>query len=68
MWVGAVGMALCTGLPDRAEAQEGGGDGDSFRAPRGALSLRFGVGRPSANSNIFDFTSEQLTVDRGDFA
>jgi hypothetical protein len=66
--MGAVGMALCAGLPDRAQAQKGGGDGFLFRAPRGAVSLRFGVAKPAENSNIFSFTSEQLTIDPGDFA
>lgn len=59
--------AAWAGLPARAEAQSGGGDGFLFRAPRGSVSLRLGVARPSGNSNVFDFTSQQLTVDNGDF-
>jgi len=60
--------ALWAGVPLAAAAQSGGGDGFLFRAPRGAVSLRFGVAKPTANSNIFTFTSDQLTVDPGDFA
>ena len=48
-------------------AQAGSGDGFLFRAPQGGFSLRLGVARPSAQSRVFEFTSDQLTVNRGDF-
>lgn len=64
------GATLLTGLalaPDLATAQTGAGDGYLFHSPQATLSLRMGMSRPSANSRVFDFTSEQLTVDRNDF-
>jgi len=38
-----------------------------FRDPRATLGLRFGYALPTASSEIFDFTREQLTVNRSDF-
>jgi len=39
-----------------------------FRTPKASLSLRVGYARPTASSEIFDFTSDQLTVNRSDYA
>lgn len=39
-----------------------------FRTPRISLGLRVGYALPTASSEIFDFTREQLTVERTDFA
>lgn len=49
-------------------AQSKGGDGFLFSPPRATLSIRGGVARPSASSDVFSFVTERLTVDRGDFA
>ncbi len=48
-------------------AAQGGGDGYLFRAPRIQLGLRLGFAGAQAGSDLFDFTTEELTVDRGDF-
>ena len=53
--------------PLAADAQVPEGDGYLFGVPRGSLSFRFGYARPSANSDVFRFTSQHLTLDRGDF-
>lgn len=39
-----------------------------FREPRATLSLRGGWAQPRASSQIFDFTTEELTLERGDFS
>ncbi len=54
--------------PAVAHAQSGAGDGFLFHAPQAALSLRLGRAWPSANSRVFDFTAQQLTLNRGHFA
>ena len=38
-----------------------------FGAPRGALSIRGGFSKASANSDIYDFLGEELTIEKGDF-
>ena len=49
---------------DAAEAQ----DGYLFRQPQVTLGLRVGGALPNAGSDIFDFLTSELTIDRGDFA
>jgi len=44
------------------------GDGFLFRRPIVTFGLRGGYDRPTAQSDIFDFTTTQLTLNRGDFA
>lgn len=57
--------ALCAAAPAAVvEAQ----DGYLFRPPVGALTLRLGGQAPLARSDVFDFTSEQLTLDRARLA
>lgn len=56
---------LAAALPDGARAQTS--DGFFFQSPRWTVSLRTGLAVPRAQSDVFAFTSEQLTVDRGDF-
>jgi hypothetical protein len=50
-------------------AQPGGavGDGYFFRRPTVSLTIRGGLDRPTASSDIWAFTTRNLTVDRGDF-
>lgn len=43
------------------------GDGFRFQRPTGSWSLRGGFAMPSANSDLFSFTTTNLTVNRGDF-
>jgi len=38
-----------------------------FRTPRATLGLQVGYAMPTASSQIFDFTEQQLTVSRSDF-
>jgi hypothetical protein len=61
--------ALCLGsLSSSAFAQSGSGDGYLFQAPHANLSLRFGVARPDARSNVFSQVTNDLTLNRGSFA
>lgn len=43
------------------------GDGFLFKVPAGAWTLRAGFDRALANSDIFTFVTDQLTLDRSDF-
>jgi len=64
LWgVGAV-MLLAL-LPRAADAQ--GGEGYLFKQPRVSFSVRAGLSVPRAGSELFSFTTEQLTVEKGDF-
>lgn len=54
-------------LPSAVRAQDTG-DGFLFRTPNWGISLRGGVAVPRARSEVFDFTSELLTLNRRDFA
>ena len=49
-------------------AQVGDGNGFLIGTPRGTLSLRGGWALAAARSDVFNFTTEQLTLDRGDFS
>lgn len=62
-----VGLALCALLPAALSAQESG-NGFLFGTPAGAITLRGGWAAPRANSDLFAFTTDQLTLDRGDFS
>lgn len=64
LW-GAVTVLLVAALPAEAAAQ--GGDGYLFKQPRIALSVRAGLSVPRAQSELFAFTTEQLTVEKSDF-
>jgi hypothetical protein len=57
--------------PDSARVAGAGarpGGGFLFGAPHGFLALRAGASFPRAASDIFDFSREHLTLERGDFA
>lgn len=54
-------------IPCAGRAQTGG-NGFLFHEPRLSLTLRTGWDFPSARSDLFSFTTQQLTVDRGDFS
>jgi len=61
------GLAVLMGallMPGSAEAQ----DGYLFKQPRLSIAVLGGWQSASAGSDIFDFTSQHLTVDRGDFS
>jgi hypothetical protein len=42
-------------------------DGYFFREPRVSLSLRVGAAAPAANDDLFNFFTDELTLERGDF-
>lgn len=41
--------------------------GYMFREPTATVSLRFGVGGPNANDDLFNFFTNELTLQKGDF-
>jgi opacity protein-like surface antigen len=61
--LGAAALALtaCLALAPAASAQ-GSGAGFLFRRPVATLTLRGGVDRALANSDVFDFSKERLTL------
>src|SRR5438105_7858907 len=46
---------------------QGAGSGFLFRPPNGSVSIRTGLDRASAGSDLFTFVTDQLTVTRNDF-
>jgi opacity protein-like surface antigen len=58
-----LGIALTT---TRAHAQRAG-DGFFFKPPSTTLTLHGGVALASTASDIFDFATQELTLNRGDF-
>ncbi len=56
--------ALLT-LPAQGAAQ--GGEGFLFKQPIISLGLRAGYAMPRASSDIYDYTIDQLTLEKGDF-
>ena len=50
-----------------AAAQMGSGNGFLFRVPTVRLALSGGFAQPRAQSDIFDFLTSELTLERGDF-
>jgi len=63
-------IALTAAAPMALFAQDVGerGDGFLFRRPGVTFGIRGGYDRPMAQSDLYDFTIRQLTLDRGDFA
>lgn len=65
----AVIAALCASamaVPISSAAQSG--DGFLFGTPRGSISLRGGFTQPTASSDVWAFSKENLTLGRSDFA
>ena len=48
-------------VPGRVQAQ-GSGDGFLFRAPQGEVSIRGGFNHAATGSDLFSFTTSQLTL------
>lgn len=65
-WLLAAAAAIP--LPLIAQLSGASGDGFLFRRPAVSFAVRGGYDRPLAGSDIFDFTTTQLTLDRRDFA
>lgn len=68
----AVGIGLVAGLVATEVQAAPAGPGQSpsgfrFSAPTSSIGLRVGFLLASADSDIYDFIIDQLTVDRGDF-
>ena len=63
-----VALALLAGLLPVTPVAAQTPDGFLFRSPKVTLGVRMGYGLATASSEIFDFTREQLTVDRSDFS
>lgn len=51
---------------DPAQAQRSG-DGFLFSRPDAVLNIYGGLSRPNANSELFDFVTDILSLDKGDF-
>src|SRR6478672_10814822 len=60
----AVCVLFAAGL---AHAQ-GSGEGFLFRAPQGEVSIRGGFNHAATGSDLFSFTTSQLTINPGDFS
>ena len=60
-------LCLALALPAAALAQDAG-KGFLFGAPSGGLTFRGGWAGASAKSDLFDFTTQNLTLSRGDFS
>ncbi len=61
----AAGGCLLAATPVRAQDS---GDGFLFRAPRGTVAVRGGFDRASADSQLFRFVTNELTLTRRDFS
>ncbi len=60
-----VGVLLLFGAEVCAQGDQ---DADFlFRAPHGSAGVRLGANLPRASGGIFDFVTEQLTLEKGDF-
>jgi outer membrane protein W len=66
-WRAAVLAGIMTYAGAAPVFAQDSGDGFLFRQPSGSWSLRGGFAMPSANSDLFSFTTSNLTVNRGDF-
>ena len=58
-------IAATVSVAASARAQDG--DGFLFNPPTGSWSVRGGYAMPSANSDLFKFTTDNLTINRADF-
>jgi len=69
-WVGRallLGAIAITAIAHPSHAQRAG-DGFLFQAPAGTWTFRGGFTHAMANSDVFAFVTDQLTVDRSDFS
>jgi hypothetical protein len=63
----AVALPVLMVLAPRVQAQRAG-DGFLFRTVRGSLAVRGGFALARAGSDLFSFTTRQLTIDHRDFS
>jgi hypothetical protein len=67
-WRHAIWLVLAAApLPLLAQPVGSAGDGYFFHRPTVSLTLRGGLDRPMGSSQIWDFTTTNLTVNQGDF-
>ena len=64
----AVAAVLLGAIPAAIPAQVPAGRGFLLGTPEGTFTLRGGWALASARSDVFSFTTERLTLDRGDFS
>jgi hypothetical protein len=62
-----IGVALLAALPATVLAQDAG-NGFLFGSPSGSATFRGGWSAPRAGGDLFAFTTNQLTLNRGDFS
>lgn len=62
-----LGFALVAALPAAAIAQDAG-NGFLFGTPTGAITFHGGWAAARARSDVFAFTTNELTLERGDFS
>lgn len=68
-WLMLAGLALLIAPPPlAAQYVAGGGDGFRYSPPEFSLTLRGGLDRPTASSDVYAFTTQNLTLSRSDFA
>lgn len=68
-WMVALLLTLAAApLPLLAQPAGAVGDGFAFRRPVMSLTIRGGYDRPLGSGDIFNFSTEQLTLSKGDFA
>src|SRR6185312_16583175 len=65
--VALAGLATLVATPAAARAQDDG-RGFLFGTPSGSVTLNAGWALASAGSDLFSFTTNQLTLRRGDFS
>ena len=64
-WLTGVALVAAAALPVRAQ---GTGNGYLFGVPTGGLTIRAGWFMASANSDFFDESRQDLTLEKGDFS
>lgn len=64
---GATATALLAGLVLASPASAQSDPGFLFGTPRASLALKVGYSMPRGDSELFQFTQEELTVDENDF-
>lgn len=66
-WTGFLAMAAIIAIAGPSHAQRAG-DGFLFQTPGGSLGFRGGFEYATANSDVFAFVTDELTLDRSDFS
>jgi hypothetical protein len=67
-WTWAAGGALIAVTATTRLHAQTAGDGFLFHTPVGSVTLRAGYDHATAGSDLFSFSTEQLTLKRGDFS